>query len=561
MRRPFITLIAVLCGAVTSLTAGDVPLGHADFKPTPERPVGWRGDGTGRYPGATPVTDWDITTGKNIIWKTRFTGFSFAGPTVVGDRVFTTAEPDLLVCVDAKTGKELWRRHNAIQLEKFDEKERERLYGVCDQVLEYANTWHRLPAELADGTPCHDMGNVMRIWVPVTDHRQKALIEQVPLLAAKRGIDLEKVRALFREVGSVDMKKRNPDALLSSREYSWTGNMPGTPASDGHKVVVKAQSENGWGHLVCYDLDGKRLWHVEVGMMGDWGCPYQSPIILGGRVFTQARWSKDPVNGNAPFEDKAERFAAFDISTGKPLWSVPSRQRTSSPVVVVADGIPVVMIANKFYLPETGAEVLDLNPYIASDVDTPCVEGDRILFKGGEGKTIANEGKGGGRFSNPAAIVRVFWKEKGKTLAYEEVWRAFCKGMGATRGSLLLADGWIYHHAGAYSPNMFAFDPKDRSTPQTAGGTNFRPDKSAIARKDIERGVPAENDMSCVLGGKFVFGCPTNWPSQFIVISHGTGTKILSTPAMDGAVMGSPAFQGDRMYIRDYNHLYCIGPK
>jgi outer membrane protein assembly factor BamB len=34
------------------------PLGSADFYPSPERPVGWRGDGTGRFPGATPPTVW-----------------------------------------------------------------------------------------------------------------------------------------------------------------------------------------------------------------------------------------------------------------------------------------------------------------------------------------------------------------------------------------------------------------------------------------------------------------------------------------------------------------------
>ena len=33
-------------------------LGSPDFKPTPERPVGWRGDWTGRFPGATPPREW-----------------------------------------------------------------------------------------------------------------------------------------------------------------------------------------------------------------------------------------------------------------------------------------------------------------------------------------------------------------------------------------------------------------------------------------------------------------------------------------------------------------------
>jgi outer membrane protein assembly factor BamB len=34
------------------------PLGAPEFKPTPERPVGWRGDWSGRFPGATPPIAW-----------------------------------------------------------------------------------------------------------------------------------------------------------------------------------------------------------------------------------------------------------------------------------------------------------------------------------------------------------------------------------------------------------------------------------------------------------------------------------------------------------------------
>ena len=34
------------------------PLGSLGFSPTPDRPIGWRGDWTGRFPGATPPTQW-----------------------------------------------------------------------------------------------------------------------------------------------------------------------------------------------------------------------------------------------------------------------------------------------------------------------------------------------------------------------------------------------------------------------------------------------------------------------------------------------------------------------
>ena len=44
-------------GQTLKAGAGEM-LGSSDFKPTPEHPIGWRGDWTGRFPGATPPTEW-----------------------------------------------------------------------------------------------------------------------------------------------------------------------------------------------------------------------------------------------------------------------------------------------------------------------------------------------------------------------------------------------------------------------------------------------------------------------------------------------------------------------
>ena len=82
-----------------------VPLGHRDFYPSSERPVGLRGDGSGAWPGATPVTEWNASNGKNIAWKTAMPGPSFSQPIVVGDKVFTLADPNWLICLSAVDGK------------------------------------------------------------------------------------------------------------------------------------------------------------------------------------------------------------------------------------------------------------------------------------------------------------------------------------------------------------------------------------------------------------------------------------------------------------------------
>src|SRR5690349_7490574 len=77
------------------------PMGAPDFYPSIEHPVGWRGDGTGRFPGATPPTTWSRTDQgekKNIVWETKLPCYSWSTPIIVGDKIFTRSEPYDLIC-------------------------------------------------------------------------------------------------------------------------------------------------------------------------------------------------------------------------------------------------------------------------------------------------------------------------------------------------------------------------------------------------------------------------------------------------------------------------------
>jgi len=103
-------VLAVLLGAL-SLQAksadAPAPLGSADFRPSPDQPFGWRGDGSGRYPGATPVLEWSLT--KNIRWSAAV-GKSYASPIVVGGLIVVLSEPGILLALDRATGKEAWKK-------------------------------------------------------------------------------------------------------------------------------------------------------------------------------------------------------------------------------------------------------------------------------------------------------------------------------------------------------------------------------------------------------------------------------------------------------------------
>src|SRR5258707_13909436 len=101
-------VIADALGRVVSVWAAEpsasVPPGSPDFRPTLQRSFGWRGDGSGRFPGATPVTEWSAT--KNVRWA-AVVGRRYSSPIVTDKFVFVTSEPDLLICLDRAGGKVL----------------------------------------------------------------------------------------------------------------------------------------------------------------------------------------------------------------------------------------------------------------------------------------------------------------------------------------------------------------------------------------------------------------------------------------------------------------------
>jgi len=53
-----LALVFLICGVLATVTANDAPLGSPDFRPSSEHPFGWRGDGSGRFPGANPPVHW-----------------------------------------------------------------------------------------------------------------------------------------------------------------------------------------------------------------------------------------------------------------------------------------------------------------------------------------------------------------------------------------------------------------------------------------------------------------------------------------------------------------------
>ena len=71
-----------------------------------DEPFGWRGDGSGRFPSATPVTSWSET--KNVRWIAPV-GSGHASPILTDKYVLVLSEPNRLTCLNRKDGKPAWK--------------------------------------------------------------------------------------------------------------------------------------------------------------------------------------------------------------------------------------------------------------------------------------------------------------------------------------------------------------------------------------------------------------------------------------------------------------------
>src|SRR5262245_4608583 len=108
---PGLILSAFLAGetqaAEPNARTSDVLQPGGATQPSPTSPIGWRRDGTGNFPSAQPLLHWHAK--EHARWQAEV-GTGQSSPIVVGERLFITAEPDLLICLEVETGKELWRK-------------------------------------------------------------------------------------------------------------------------------------------------------------------------------------------------------------------------------------------------------------------------------------------------------------------------------------------------------------------------------------------------------------------------------------------------------------------
>jgi outer membrane protein assembly factor BamB len=381
-------------------------LGAPDFQPSSARPVGWRGDGSGAYPAASPVTRWSPQ--QHILWATEV-GTGCSSPLVVGSRVFVTAEPDLLLCLDAATGKELWRKAHKVSdvapALPADAPIRTSKYGDVTPTPVSDGKW--VWVFIGTGiVACYDLEGKPR-WAGYFDLRQATPYGRTasPVLVGDRLlVHFGPLVCLEAATGKLLWQNETAKATYGTPAPTRIGDVDVVITPKGHLVRVADGKilAADLGHCmytspvvqgrVVYFMDtgitavqlpeqpgdqveAKELWYED--LTGDF---YASPLVHGGRIYAI---------------DQAANYRVIDARTGKTILKqtleLPPAGRRNGPSIypspcLAGQHLWIGNDAGESVFLKLGDQVVQVGAgsLPAGSGGTPVFAGQRVFVRGGK---------------------------------------------------------------------------------------------------------------------------------------------------------------------------------
>jgi outer membrane protein assembly factor BamB len=276
---------------------------------TPERPYGFRRDGSGWFPDATPPLKWG--PGDGLAWECQLPGEGNSSPALGGGLVFVTCAPHRLVAVSMATGTIAWDVDNSFAAALNDaardadlpKPEWGGFIGYCTPtpVTDGRHVW----AVFGHGVATCFTIDGKRVWATAFDAKNRVsgptaspvLVDGLLVFPTK-----ERPRMLAL------------DAVTGQRRWSTDGDGDGTPRVievDGRRQLAFAS-----GQLA--DLAGGELRNGLLGggfrqetddRASNWG---PTPAVGDGRIYYHVHFKKSGMCNGA--------IRAVDPATGQQVW-------------------------------------------------------------------------------------------------------------------------------------------------------------------------------------------------------------------------------------------------
>ncbi len=377
-----------------------------------------------------------------------------------------------------------------------------------------------------DGNAVADTAPLPLRWSPTQNIRWQVKIpgegfsspivwgQRIFLTSALEAGSRRVVHSLDRGTGKILWSRELRDDN-AERTSSMTGHAAATPVTDGQQVVAFF----GNAGVVCYDLEGKLLWHHKLGEFDSELGLASSPVLYRDRVILVCDH-----DGNR-FSTFDSFLIALDLQSGQPRWKTERRdlyRSWSTPILVPGTGGKPELIINgqdqlRAYDPQTGQSLWHVGGMTAWVTPSPVF---------GHGWIFATSGRSG-----PILAVRP--GGSGDVTRTHVVWQHGSAGPYVC--SPVLYGDYLYVHTELGILSCYH---------ARTGKLQYR-----------ER-LEGKFYSSSVAGDGKVY--LTNEAGTTLVVRAGPRFELLAQNALKEYCLASPALSAGELFLRTEQHLYCI---
>jgi len=299
----------------------------------------------------------------------------------------------------------------------------------------------------------------------------------------------------------------------TGRAHYKNGHASATPSTDGALVYASFGSRG----LAAFDLNGKLVWHKDLGDVDNYHGAAGSPLLYRNRVILYQDF------------DSGSFIAAFDSRTGKELWRTPRRAFVGwgTPVAVRVAGRDEIIVSSQSavtaYDPDTGKELWVCDGNSFEVIPTPVV---------GHGLVFASSGRVG-----PTLAIRP--GGRGNVTRTHLAW-------ASPKGSPFVPSPIVYGDQ-LYMVNDMA---SIVTSFEAATGKVLWQGRLGVAQREGFSASPVAVD------GKIFF---TNDQGETFVLRAGPSFELIRTNRIGEMTLASPALVDGRWYIRTDRSLFAIG--
>lgn len=327
-------------------------------------------------------------------------------------------------------------------------------------------------------------------------HQQRRQRKQAYETLRKENPDDPRLENLKEAVSAIDAQRKKFEKQYPDEKRGGAGNAAATPAVAGNSVYVAL----GTGIVAAFDLLGNRQWirHIEAPQQGFGHSA--SPVVADGKLIVH-------------YVD----MVALDPKTGKELWRCELPARFGTPAVGKIAGHDVLVTPSGAIVQASNGKVLAEQQFRLSH-NSPLIH---------NGVVYAHESGTIKALRLPSALNDI--------IELEVLWET-----SAPRDQRMASAA--YHQGLLYAAGRKGIlDVTDAETGKI------------LYKKRLEMG---DLFASISIAGDLIFIGGRN--GKAIVLKAGRTFAQVAENELE-RISSTPAFVGDRIYVRSDKHLYCIG--